>query len=554
MLPTPGRDDAALAVARVRRIADDARCRRLDALEKLWKGVPEDGLPSFWDTSVPLHERAPCVCSGLPEAAGGRLVALVFGESRFPTLTAAASPWAPAPDPAAAARLTALVAAVVKRAKLRGAMRELLRQGLMTGTALAFVRVRRGRLEASPFAAKWATPTFDAAGDLEAIEVRYRFSRPGDDGRDEVCWYRRVLDRQAETTYAPAPVDPHGYEPEWTPETVVAHGLGFVPALWHRHSPDASDLDPIDGTAMFAGLEDELRALDMALSQRHRNARYNGEPQMVRIGAGEQRLGAPGREAEARSGAPKGWTYAVGSAVDGVRRWLLGGAGGGAVQKGPNRIWDLPSGADAKLLESSGAGAQILAADVDGLRRAILEARSIVLASPETVGANASAALLKAIFEPTTAIADGLREEYGDVLCELVSLVLRVALHAHAAGGFVALDGLAAAAPDLLACYRPTAAGPVWTGVPLDLAWGEYFEPTWADVQAAVTAASLGAGNRAVLTLEQAVRLVAKVAGSDDVAATLAALRAEDGEAQAATHAVMGALGGHAPPPFGDPP
>ena len=52
------------------------------------------------------------------------------------------------------------------------------------------------------------------------------------------------------------------------------------------------------------GLEDEVEALDMELSQLYRNALYNGEPQLVQIGVdGDAKMAAPvGRTAGARVG------------------------------------------------------------------------------------------------------------------------------------------------------------------------------------------------------------------------------------------------------------
>jgi hypothetical protein len=70
MLPTPGADTVRDGLARIARIADGERMRRLDALERLWKGVPSDLKANFWDTSVPLTERAPYISAQLPKAAG----------------------------------------------------------------------------------------------------------------------------------------------------------------------------------------------------------------------------------------------------------------------------------------------------------------------------------------------------------------------------------------------------------------------------------------------------------------------------------------------------
>jgi hypothetical protein len=162
----------------------------------------------------------------------------------------------------------------------------------------------------------------------------------------------------------------------------------------------------------------------------------------------------------------------------------------------------------------------------------ILEARGIVIASPETISANASAALLRAIYDPMVNVADGLREEYGELLERVVNGLLRLCAHAVRSGEQVLVRGAVAVQP-VLDLYASV-------DVPLELAWGEYFEPTWTDVTQAVAAATAASGGRAVLSQRSAVRMVAGVVGVEDVDAELEAIRAEE---QGAVDSVAGMLG-----------
>lgn len=550
MLPAPARDDAARFNAQVARLADPARARRLDALEKLWKGKAYDGRPSFWDDSVPLVERGPCVQSSLAETAGRRLVNLVFGNARFPTLALGPSPYGVALTPAERAQLGALVAAVVKAARLRAAARQGLEQALMTGSLCVTAELARGVPRLPVRAAKWCTPTFAADGEtLESLDVRYRYDAPDASGRPVPHWYRRTLDAQRDVAYRPVEARDDGREPAWTedPARTVAHGYGFVPALWHRHQPDPSDHDPLDGTALFAGLEGEIEALDMALSQHRRAALYNGEPQTYVAGA--DAASAPAVAGETGRGVDPARASWFSQVYDAAGRWLGSGSrgGGAALKKSPAKIWKLKEGSDAGMLESTGAGAAILREDRDALRRVILDARGIVLATPEQVGANASAALLEQLFEPMIAEADNFREEYGPWLVEAVNLLLRVAMLEARRGATVLLPGLAAALP-LLARFEVAVGGtPTWVGLPLEPAWGRYFHPTAQDIGQTVDAARKANGDRPVLSLRRSLQLVAPVAGIDDLDAELAAIEAEEGRGHAATTAMLGALAEPAP-------
>ncbi len=540
MLPAPAREDARAFTAKVRRLADSERTRRLDALERLWKGKQYSDRPSFWDPEVPLNERAPCVQSSVAETAGGRLVSLVFGNARFPALKVADGAYSIEFVDAEREQISALVAQIVSAAHLKSRMRQALEQGLMCGTLVLLASVQRGHLAVQLLPAKWCERTLDAAGDVTALEIRYRHDVTGRDGSPRTVWYRRVIDAALDTTWDGVPADADGYLPDWdrhSPIASVEHGLGFCPVLWHRNAPDVSDNDPADGSALFDGLENEIFGLDIAMSQRHRNGRYNGEPQLVRIGFGDERtlspMGEVGRTADPSAG---GFSWLG----DRARR-LFGG--GTAIKKAPGKIWDAPKDADVKMLESTGAGAQILAADIDGLKRIVLEARGIVIASPETVSANASAALLKELYAPMVAVADNYRDEYGDVLVAVINLLLRVAYttEVHTPRS-VRMRGLASAMPVLAKLVVPMVDGSrEWSGVPLEPQWGEYFEPTWQDVAASIGAATAGVAG-GVLSRRSAVRMVAPVVGIDDVDAELDAIDGVQATDRASARDLLGTL------------
>lgn len=530
MIPgvTGGLDTVRGDLDRIARIADPMRLRRLDAYERLYKGLAYEGRPSFWDTSVPLQERAPCVTSGLPEAAGRRLMALVFGARQFPQVHAGQSEDAKA--------INELIARVVESAQLPLRMRAALEQGLSIGTWMLVLGLRDGVPCAKIVSAKYATPELDAAGRVRVVDIRYRYSR-NVDGKPRVLWFRRTIDAQRDVVYQPAEALDSGRDPEWIEdaERSVTHGLGFCPVLWHRHNPDPSDTDELDGEPLFAGMEDELEALDFALSQRHRNGRYNGEPQIVVTGAQPEdfnaesgrgpRVAGPGASS-AKGGASQAFSW-FNSLIGGARMTESG------AKKAPGKVWyfERPE-ASATMLESSGAGARVLSEDADGLRRAILEARQIVIASPEQVSANASAALMESLHAPMVDHADTLRLEYGPALVEVVRMLLRICAHyQRTAPGSVLLDGIEALA------------GANLDRLPIALTWGRYYEPTLSDLSQAVGAASIAAGGRAVLSHRTAVRFVASLFDVEDVDAELSQI---DG-AQSADQATLAEAGASLP-------
>jgi hypothetical protein len=529
MLTSPGQRDRAAFDQRVEALGEEPRFWRLNAYEALWKGTRWDDRPSFWDPEVPLNERAPAVCGSDAEAMGRVLVRFCFGTARFPALAVGESEYGLELSDEYRAALEAGAKEVVRQARLRLVMRRLLEQGLMLGSACAVLSIERGRCVARVFSAKHCTPSYES-GELVSLEISYLTQRDGKHVR-----YRRLIERDRDVTFHEREADPERglLGDEWVPDPVrtIEHNLGFVPAVWHRHNPDPSDCDAIDGTPLMAGLEDELFAIDMALSQHHRNGRYNGEPQMLLSGVDEAPVGEQGREAKAA----------------GVFSWLGGRAGSPATKKAPGKLWKVPAGGDAKMVESTGAGAAVLREDAAQLKRAVRESRGIVIAAPETVSANASAALMKALYEPTIAEVDNLREEYGPLLTDIVNLFFRLLASPAVRAGGAFVRGLAALAPALALLSAPAGeGGSRWVGAPLECQWGEYFEPTWQDVTQAITAARSGLEG-GVLTRRQAVQLVARVAHSDDVERTVADIEREQGVASAAAERVLGAMNSRAP-------
>jgi hypothetical protein len=284
----------------------------------------------------------------------------------------------------------------------------------------------------------------------------------------------------------------------------------------------------IDGNALVAGLEDEVEALDLALSQLHRNALYNGEPQMVRTGVDpvEDSMLPQGRMARSDV-----------TIFDRMFRSVTkfdAGAGTGASAKSPQKIWNLPAGSDAKLLESSGAGATIIEGNVGQLRRVIVDAMGIVLADPEQLGAGElSARALSLMMAPMLAHADDLRVEYGSLLCALLDLALRLVASTPGTVYLATLDNARSA---LAQVYRTLSAARL-----IELSWGEYFEPSWEEVQAAVTAAQTANGNRPIATLSESRALVAPLL---NLSADTATLEAEEAGGLDAMRTVLGGDGG----------
>lgn len=535
MLTNASTAAAAQTSREVEALGEDARYWAMTRMEALWNGVDIDPRPSFWDSSVPLRDRAPAVRAKLARTAGLRLAHMVAGERSFPALHVGAQGYRVALSDAEREALQALADELKTAAKLSPRLRALIVEGLKTGTSVAVQSLAGGLPRVRILPAKWCAASRDASGAIVRLVVQYKVPGPG----GKLMVYRREigdgLDLAYQTIAAETLASPNF---SWS-QVPHAHRrpIEFVAVVWTRNLCEAvEESHAVDGHALAEGLEDELAAIDLELSQLLRNALYNGEPQIVRTGVDPEKpampLGAPGREAQAP---PPGfsWFNSI------LPQWARGGARP-ATQKAPGKVWDLATGSDAKLLESTGAGANIIQGALDRLGRVVTDNMGVVMVDPATLGGgDLSARALAMLHGPQLDTADNLRVEYGDALVEIVSQLLRLCAGAAAAADGVRLSAWEKARGALAKCWAVGSDGaPAWNPPALTLAWGEYFEPGWGDISAAVEASTKAVEGR-VMSRASAVRLLAPLVGTLDEAAELDAI---DDDATASHEAVRSTL------------
>ncbi len=479
------------------------RYRRLDRLERYVDGTVYDGREDFFAPSrdVPLLERRPAFVYPIVANAIRSNGDLILGEERWPRVEPKVleegdtSEFGTALEEDDAETVAYLIQRIIEQAKLKLAMRRMLESAQTCGTAVLVATVRLGKLCVEQPLAKWCTPEFDAYGRLESLEIRYPyvvdfFNPEIQKFECRAMLYRRTIDAQSDTVYLPAIAPIDGREPAWTvdAERSVAHGLGFVPAIWYAFGGACVTADSDDGTAIHANLTDEIDLLNVGLSQRALAAHYAGDPQIWETGVSE----FDGPQATGRATiAP-----APGTPADAERYLGAHFSGGGARRparkKGAGAVWRYEqSESKVGMLTLPGDALKAVDEHLKDIRSKIEESLGVVFVDPTTARTvmEISGKAQEMLFKRQVDRCSYIREDFGDnALIPTLSMLIRLAYSVEKkAPGSLYLEGLKAASVVVSRFEQLTANGiTMWMGCELDCTWGPFFAPDDADKLAMV--------------------------------------------------------------------
>lgn len=271
------------------------RALYLATLEAHVEGTQYSGRPDWFTADVPLWERAPCIVYPIVQSAIASNTDLVLGDGRFPEITTHPGEDDDTFDDAAlggddAAIVDRFIVEVCRQVHFKSSMREVFTAAQGCGSGVQIFGVRAGKLFLDTTKARWCTPTFGPDGRLSTLDISYPYLEQYQDNSGKWCvrpkLYRRLIDEKVDVTFLAADARSDGIAPAWKadPLQTFPHGLGFCPAHWYAFMRGCSVVNDVDGIALHAQLLDEVRALDFALSQRHRAALYAGDPQWTEIG------------------------------------------------------------------------------------------------------------------------------------------------------------------------------------------------------------------------------------------------------------------------------
>jgi hypothetical protein len=467
------------------------RAQYLGMLERYVEGTQYEGQPDWFDKSVPLFERAPCIVYTLTRSATNSNTDFVLGESRWPRITAR-----PAEDDAEfddlglsledSAILDKFMLEVQRQSRFKSVAREAFTSAQSCGSAVAIFGAVGGELRIETTRTRWCQPEMNPDGSVKRLVIQYPYleqyrEQGGGPWKVRARLYRRVVDDQYDTTFLPADASRMGVEPNWRPDPTltVRHGFNFCPVVWYSFMSGAGSFEKVDGHAIHEHLLDEIRALDMALSMRHRAALYASDPQWTEVGVDEGFTPTATGDVTALPATIKGGPVTSENRPVGEYR---GGKREQGRKKGPGEVWQYPDPQTKITLHTlPGDALTSISEHIKDLRVKLGEGLSVVFLDLEAVkfASALSGKALDLLRERQLDRCEQYRDDFGQkFILPAVGMLLRLV---RFLGPALRVTGLKKTSPILqkfdLEQWRPPS---------ISVLWGPFFRPDTAEQQLTV--------------------------------------------------------------------
>lgn len=346
------------------------RSRTLDVVEKYLEGTQYDHLAPWQECNssedyVKIRNRKPSVIFPFAKVYADRLSAKLVGSSSFPKFDI--------PDDPDASYFLGLVR---KASFFDAKMLDVAKNFIGYTSCFARFKIVDGSPKIEVYNSNYCYPKFDAADELEEVEVKYIYETDEVDpntGKMICRWYKLIVSKTSDVIYDNPVFDENSQsEPEFQEIGRVDHGLGYVQGEWFRFGENTYDVDGNSNPTIYE-IRDFIDAINYNLSQSDSATAYGLDPQLVLSGLDE-------------------------SEVDNLiksstKAWLLGRA--------ENK---------AEFLEVNGSGVKTAAETETRLMKKAADAARIVFLDPEKMVASAqSGKAMEVMHAPMVEMINELR-------------------------------------------------------------------------------------------------------------------------------------------------
>ena len=355
----------------------------LDLLDQYYEGTQYDDLQEWQEASesedyVSIRKRKPRVMVNLPKLVVDKVAAKLVGQSTFPSFVVEEDP-----DD------TSFFATVVKGAKLRRNLIDPIKRLLVSGSVFVRYTLVGGQVKIEWANSKFCWPQFDAAGNLDTVEIKYIYEDQNDkdaQGNYKRKWYRLILTKTTDTLYD-TPEYRENVEPQFTVVNQLHHELGWVQGEWLRTG--INKFDP-DGAGLFGdeGVRQFCDDINYSLSQSSQATSYGQDPQLTMQNVDQDEMDT--------------------------------------LVKSSSRIWNLGREGVAEFVETELKAVEQAREGRNESRQLMFDVIRIVIHDPEKVSGNAqSGKALEILHAPLIELIDELRAM---IEVELTALVIKIGL------------------------------------------------------------------------------------------------------------------------------
>lgn len=237
---------------------------------------------------IPIRQRQPRIKKPWAKIICRRLVSKLIGLDSWPTFKLQ--------DP----NDEEYIKAIVNYSNLNFRLLEPMRRMAATGAVFVRFYIVNGAFRIQHYLSKYCYPTFDLAGNLEAITIKYVYKDEEDrdeSGQPKLKWYKLDLGKEVEILYD-NPEYKKGSEPIFDIVSEAKNPFGFVQGEWFR---TCEDEHTPDGFSVIEDLLDLIDDFNYSKSQSSQAVAYNQEPTIGFSGMDEEEIALLQRSAT------KGW-------------------------------------------------------------------------------------------------------------------------------------------------------------------------------------------------------------------------------------------------------
>lgn len=319
--------------------------------------LPWDHQAAAGGGAISIRKKKPRIRPKFARTFAGVVTSKLIGQSVFPNIKVEDSP-----DDQEYFR------AILRESNLKGFLLEPIRQMVNTGEMFVRFYMAGGAFKKETYKAKNVWPTFDEAGELEQIEIKYVYADGtdlDDMNRPRKKWYRLILSKTVDVLFDNPIYEPN-QEPEFNEVSRAEHNFGFVQGEWFTTTGDQA------GYGMVTDLYEFIDELCYSLSQSSQAVAFNQDPQLVLKNMTEDEIDTLVRSS--------------------MKSWNLGMKG------------------EAQFLETNMSGVQVAMDYRDKIRQNMVDIARVVLLDPEKiVGSAQSAKAMEVLHGPLKDLVDELR-------------------------------------------------------------------------------------------------------------------------------------------------